>query len=139
MNSQSAAGFDFFVAGLPDFDFFGGPFLAAFFIARSTAPPTPASVTPLRKAFLTSFSIAFKAFSVFFLAIFRFSGQRNASVIKYCTGIHPPLLPLLSRAEARHPAQAPLGLTEHRSQRFPFEVGTPQPPGHRRCLKGRIP
>jgi hypothetical protein len=66
MNSQSAAGFDFFVARLPDFGFFGAPLFAAFFIARSTASPTTASVAPLRKAFLTSFSIALRAFSVFF-------------------------------------------------------------------------
>jgi hypothetical protein len=83
MNSQSTAGFDDFVAGLPDFDFFAAPFFAAFFIARCTASPTPRSVAPLRKAFLTSFSIALRAFSVFFFAIAGFLIRCNVTVIQY--------------------------------------------------------
>src|ERR1700721_4318519 len=93
INSQSSVGlarFGFFSAGFTGVGFFGPSLRAAFFIARSTACSTPVSVAPLCTAFLTAFSSALRAFSVFFFAIVGLLDRRNATVIQYGTGCAVP-------------------------------------------------
>jgi hypothetical protein len=106
-----------FLAAFPALDFFfagAAPFWAffcCFSIARSTACSTTASVTPLRTAPLTAFSIFLTAFSsAFFFAIVRLLGRCNATVIQYGAGVHLLVVTALipsgtrrARAQARLP------------------------------------